>query len=159
MKETVLDLLMYLFENYMEDESGLPPEPQRADLQVKLLEAGFELDEIKRAFVWLEGAIDQATPPPSGQRSSSVRIYTEEEQRRMDIECRGFLLQLEEIGILSAHTRETVIDRVMALDEDEMDLDRLKWVILLVLFAKPGEEAAFAWMEDLVFDNFTGLTH
>lgn len=159
MKETVLDLLMYLFENYMEDEAGLPPEPQRADLQVKLLEAGFELDEIQRAFVWLEGAIDQATPPPKGQRSSSVRIYTEEEQRRMDLDCRGFLLQLEEIGILSAQTRETVIDRVMALDEDEMDLDRLKWVILLVLFAKPGEEAAFAWMEDLVFDNFTGLIH
>ena len=159
MKETVLDLLMYLFENYMEDETSLPPEPQRADLQVKLMDAGFELDEIKRAFLWLDGVLDNSTPPQSGQRPFSFRIYTDEEQTRLDNECRGFLLQLEEIGILTAQTRETVIDRVMALDEDDMDLDRLKWVILLVLFAKPGEEAAFAWMEDLVFDNLTGLVH
>lgn len=159
MKENVLDLLMYLFEHYMEDEPGLPPEPQRADLQLKLLEAGFEPDEIQRAFHWLEGAIDQATPAPRDQRASSVRIYTDQEQQRLDLECRGFLLQLEEIGILSGETRETVIDRVMALDEDDMDLDRLKWVILLVLFARPGQEAAFAWMEDLVFDNYAGLIH
>jgi len=41
----------------------------------------------------------------------------------------------------------------MALGEDEIDVERLKWIVLLVLFAKPGEEQAFAWMEDLVFDD------
>ena len=52
--------------------------------------------------------------------------------------------------------RELVIDRVMALESEEIDLEQLKWLILLVLFNQPGQEAAFAWMEDLVFENKLG---
>jgi len=33
----------------------------------------------------------------------------------------------------------------MALEQDEMDLDDLKWVVLMVLFNQPGSEAAYAW--------------
>ncbi|ANJ67671.1 hypothetical protein A9404_10025 [Halothiobacillus diazotrophicus] len=165
MKETVLDLLMYLFENYMEEEPHLPPEPLRADLQKKLLEAGYEADEISRAFSWLDGAVE--TPPSislagvvaHAAKSSSFRIYTEQEQVAFDIEARGFLQQLEDIGVLSAETRETVIERAQALGDEELDLDAIKWVVLLVLFARPGEEAAFAWMEDLVFAESTTLLH
>ena len=47
----------------------------------------------------------------------------------------------------------------MALKTDEFDLGQLKWVILMVLFNQPGEEAAYAWMEDLVFDSLTGYLH
>jgi len=30
---------------------------------------------------------------------------------------------------------------------------------LMVLFNQPGQEAAFAWMEDLVFDEAIGHLH
>jgi Smg protein len=39
----------------------------------------------------------------------------------------------------------------MALDQDELDLDDLKWVVLMVLFNQPGSEAAYAWMETQMF--------
>lgn len=160
MKETVLDLLMYLFENHMEEEPHLPPEPLRLELQQKLLAAGYDSDEIGRAFSWLDGASDSpiltAANPP---KPSSFRLYTDEEQAVLDIEARGFLLQLEEIGVLSSTTRETVIERALALDHQDMDLDDIKWVVMLVLFARPGEEAAFAWMEELVFAEPIDLLH
>ncbi len=41
----------------------------------------------------------------------------------------------------------------MALDQDEVDLDDLKWVVLMVLFNQPGQEAAFAWMESFMFQD------
>lgn len=44
-----------------------------------------------------------------------------------------------------------VLDRAMALDQDELDLDDLKWVVLMVLFNQPGAEAAYAWMETQMF--------
>jgi Smg protein len=165
MKETVLDLLMYLFENYMDEEPHLPPEPLRADLQKKLMEAGYETEEINRAFSWLDGAVE--SPPSvslagvvaSTPKSTSFRVYTEQEQIAFDLDARGFLLQLEDIGVLSAETRETVIERALALGDEDLDLDAIKWVVLLVLFARPGEEAAFAWMEDLVFAESTTLLH
>ena len=56
-------------------------------------------------------------------------------------------------GILSPLQREIVIDRLLALDTDEVDIERLKWVVLMVLSSQPGQEQAFARMEDLVFDE------
>ena len=41
----------------------------------------------------------------------------------------------------------------MALEDEEIDLDQLKWVVLMVLFNQPGRESAYAWMEDLVIDH------
>ena len=67
-------------------------------------------------------------------------------------ECRGFLLTLERLGILSPQQREIVIERMLALDADELDTEQVKWVVLMVLSSQPGQEHAFARLEDLVFD-------
>ena len=74
-----------------------------------------------------------------------------QELDRFDIEAQGFLMFLEQHGVVSAEQRELVIDRAMALDQDDIDLDDLKWVVLMVLFNQPGSEAAFAWMESQIF--------
>ena len=55
-------------------------------------------------------------------------------------------------GILSPSQREIVIDRLLALDTEELDLEQVKWVVLMVLSSQPGQELAYARMEDLVFD-------
>ena len=58
---------------------------------------------------------------------------------------------LEQRGVLDAAQRELVLDRALALDQDELDIDDLKWVVLMVLFNQPGSEAAYAWMETQMF--------
>ena len=70
---------------------------------------------------------------------------------KLDVESRGFLMFLEQHGVLDADQRELVLDRALALDQDELDLDDLKWVVLMVLFNQPGSEAAYAWMETQMF--------
>jgi Smg protein len=52
-----------------------------------------------------------------------------------------------------------VVERVLALEEDEIDLEQLKWVVLMVLFYQPGREVAYAWMEDLVFEDMEAVIH
>ena len=66
---------------------------------------------------------------------------------------------LEQVGVLDQMTREVVIERVLALETDEIDLDQLKWVVLMVLFYQPGREVAYAWMEDLVFEDMEAVIH
>ena len=78
--------------------------------------------------------------------------YTDEERNHLPADCRGYLLALERSGILSPQQREIVIERLLALDASELDVDQLKWVVLMVLSSQPGEELACARMEDLVFD-------
>ncbi|HXH04495.1 MAG TPA: DUF494 family protein [Candidatus Competibacteraceae bacterium] len=158
MKEDVLDVLMYLFQNYIDEDTELHSD--RASMESELLEAGFPTREVNRAFEWLDGlAARRETPVRVFAAERSFRIFTAQECARMDLECRGFLLFLEQIGILSAETRELVIDRIMALETEEIDLDQLKWIILMVLFNQPGQEEAYAWMEDLLFEEATSFLH
>ncbi|MFZ5594839.1 MAG: DUF494 family protein [Pseudomonadota bacterium] len=154
MKENVLDVLMYLFENYLDGELEFASDHD--SLKKELIEAGFHHGEIDKAFVWLEGmALLRENASRSAVRPAghSIRVFTAQEMVRLDLECRGFLLFLEQIGVLDPINRELVIDRVMALESEDIDLAQLKWVILMVLFNQPGQEAAYAWMEDLVFDE------
>lgn len=89
----------------------------------------------------------------------SLRVYTEEECQRLDASCRGFLLFLEQIQVLNLETREMVIERVLALDTAEFELEDLKWVILMVLFNIPGCENAYQQMEELLFEVNEGMLH
>lgn len=154
MKENVLDVLMYLFENYM-DEGG-DFHPDQDVLATELSQAGFPRGEIKKAFLWLEELASlrgNSAGAIVGGGPASVRHYSELEQRRLTRDMRGFLMFLEQRRILNSFTRELVIDRVMALETEEIDIEQLKWIILMVLFNQPGHEHAYAWMEDLVFND------
>jgi Smg protein len=155
MTDTVLDVLLYLFETYSDQDPGSPDQDVLRD---ELLRAGFGEPEVDSALDWLEGldGADAAADPP-GERS--IRVFNEVELRRLDPECRGYLLYLEQVGILSAAQRERVIDRLMALDGSSIDREQVKWVVLMVLFAQSGEASAFARMEDLVFEENTGAVH
>jgi len=158
MKENVFDVLMYLFENYFYED--VDSDPDRESLESELFEAGFTTLEVRKAFEWLDALAESRKLPGLGSAGhASVRIYTDEECGRLDTECRGFLLFLEQAGILTAASRELVIDRMVALESEEIDLETLKWVILMVLFSQPGQEEAFAWMENLIFDNPAQLLH
>ncbi len=166
MKENVLDVLMYLYEYYMADNPGQPLDADREALESRLVEAGFGSAEIGHAFGWLDAlwqgrtlqAFSAEDAAHEGARPS-MRIYTALEMERLDTDCRGFLLFLEGMGILSPANRELVIERVLALPGEEMGLKRFKWLILLVLFNQPGEEIAYAWMEELVYDDLTEYLH
>ena len=158
MKENVLDVLMFLFENYLYDE---PEEaPDRDSLEENLHQAGFTNVEIEKAFNWLDGLAEQRHQPDLfHDNHRPIRVYVDSEISRLDTECRDFLMYLENTGILDAQRRELVLDRVLALETDEITLEDMKWVVLMVLFTQPGQEANFAWMEDLMFDTEQEYRH
>lgn len=151
-EETILDVLLYLFEHYFYQDPDAVSD--RDSLQNGLLQAGFAATEINKAFDWLDELARQR-PVVSARRGEvgPVRMYVEPELSRLDVETLGFLMFLEQQGIVDGAQRELVIDRVMALDQEQIDLDDLKWVVLMVLFNQPGAEAAYAWMESQMFED------
>ena len=124
---------MYLFETYVDTEDN--PEPDQNELRNDLSLAGFGDAEIDRA------------------------LDSEFEMDRLDASCRGYIAYLEQIAILSVSQREILIDRLLALETDDIDVEQIKWVVLMVLFSQPGQEQAYAQMEDLVFEENTGMVH
>ena len=159
MKHTVIDILIYLFEHYIDDEIELEIDQDR--IKTELHDSGFDDTQITKAFDWLQGLANTNAEAVTtiSENATSVRIYALEEESKLDAECRGFLHFLAEVGVLDATNREVVIDRVMALEADEIDIGQLKWIVLMVLFNRPGQEQAFVWMEDLVMDDMYGCVH
>lgn len=157
----MFDILLYLFENIVNDSSEIWIDDD--ELSKELKRAGFHDDDIYKALMWLEDLSDlqsnDIVPFIAGQTSVSNRVYTLEESIKLDTQSQGFLLFLEQVNLLDVATREMVIDRVMELEENQIILEDLKWVVLMVLFNVPGKESAFEQMENLVFDEPDGTLH
>lgn len=149
MTDSVLDILIYVFDRYMLDEA--PEVPERETLARDLAGMGFAHDNVERALDWLadlacvrERALLDPVVDTSG---GAVRVFSEAELARLSTECRGFLFTLERLGVLQPLQREIVIDRMIALDTDELDTEQLKWVVLMVLSSQPGQDLAFQRLE------------
>lgn len=158
MKEGIIDVLMFLLENYVDD--GIPVEPDWNNLEDELIKAGFDNIEVNQAFDWLED-LSKLEPAQSDLTPSrSMRVYRPEEAKQLGREGMGLLYFLEHNGVLSGLTREQVIERVLALGDTHLDLDQLKWVVLMVLFNQPHDGGNdLAWLEELVYDERPIIMH
>jgi Smg protein len=156
-KDNVLDLLIFLFENYVSTDDE--PRPDRSTLKLELEKAGFAEPDIERALEWLDGLSGEQLGKGAEATARAVRVFSSQELMRLDTDVRGYLMYLENVLILSGTQRELVIDRLMALEADEIDIEQVKWVVLMVLFSQPGQESAYAQMEDLVFEERSDALH
>ena len=150
---SVLKVLIYVYDHYMLADPAEVPE--RRHMMEDLQKRGFSVSEVVHAMEWLSalvtdqralpGAADDAEPD-----SGALRIYADGELARLSADCRAFLMQLDRQHVLTTRQRELVIERALALDVDEIDAEELKWVVLLVLSAQPGQELAFARFESVM---------
>lgn len=126
------DVLAYLFENCQQAEIA----DDRERVARKLSAAGFDDSDITEALRWLAGVL-RAPRPGKGQlpdRRASFRAFAPREIAKLDAECRGFVVMLEQSGILNAETRELVLERSLAASGAALSLDQLKLVVLMVLW-------------------------
>lgn len=128
----MFDILVYLFEHYVRADAC----PDTDHLARKLSAAGFEDEDISEALSWLDelradtftGAVIQAPGP------LSTRVFIPDETARLDAECRGFIAFLESAGVLDPLLRELIIERALAIDDLAINLDRLKVIVLMVMW-------------------------
>ena len=161
-KQSVVDVLMFLFERYLDDEELNETSrvtDERDSIRLRLEEMGFHNYEINQAFDWLESLVDsQQENQLIPLKETSTRIYSEEEKKLIGLESIGFLNFLEQSNILTPVTRELILDRVVALGHP-LDEEQLKWIIMIVLHSHPGEENTLALMEDFMFDETIDQIH
>jgi len=148
-KEDVLEVLLFIFEHLFNDETEATE--QEEDLLDTLEQCGFSKNESNKALLWLDDLVELREQNYSAiaKNATSIRIYTPYEQEVLNADCRGFILFLEQMGVLDCQSREMVIDRAIALEGKEVDLDRIKWVVMMVLYNMPNKESEFVWLENL----------
>ena len=133
----MFDVLVYLFENYYQSENY----PDQDTLARKLTAAGFENDEITEALDWLNGLVGpgESSAYEHIDAPGTFRAYTPFELAKLSAEARGFLIFLESARILSPGLRELIVDRAMAVEEDVVELEKLKVIVLMVLWTRRGD--------------------
>lgn len=127
----MFDILMFLFESYF--HAGRYPNSDR--LTRKLSAAGFEDEEIHLALTWLSG-LEQLNKEnyPSIINESSVRVYADLEIKCISFEVRCFLTFWEQNKIITPVEREMILDRAVALNRENLPLDKIKLIALMVLW-------------------------
>lgn len=151
----MFEVLVYLFENYFEANIH----PDQHTLARELSAAGFEDADIHGAFDWfntLETMSQQDAQPPFATRGQ-LRIYSEIESKKISSESMGFLMFLEQAGVLTPAQRELVIDRAMALPE-AISLEEIKWIVLMALWNQ-GKAGDYLFVEDALFSDTRPTLH
>jgi len=152
----MFDILVYLFENYYHTDLY----PDQDALARKLSAAGFEHDDISDALAWLQGLSSNGigTLPASLAQSTAFRGYAEIEGAKLGVEGRGFLTFLESANVLTPLLREIIIERAMALTEDSVSIEKLKVIVLMVLWSQQHAIDSLI-LEELLSDRAQLLMH
>lgn len=158
MKENVIDVLMYIFSSYVDSDDTLPED--RAGIDAELQQAGFENESIDRAFEWLDGLALNEQASEFQQSEKAFRVFASYELKNLDKTAQNLIMYLEHAGVLTPELRELAINRIIALDHGtDIDIDDIKWVIMMVLFNNDDDEEALWHYEDVVFDDQPAYYH
>lgn len=149
----MFDVLVYLYETYYRPDAC----PDSVALAKKLSAVGFEQDEISKALGWLTD-LAEANTELSGQYpqqtafSFGVRIYVQQEYDVLGTAAIGFIQFLESAKVVNPIQREIVIERALAVRESQLSLDKLKVIVLMVLWSQ-GKEPDGLMFDELFLDD------
>jgi Smg protein len=120
MNGTVLDILIYVFDRYMLSDGPRCPSATNWR-RISSARASSEAN-VERALDWLADLAGERDRNPAAHAAgaSSMRIYTDSELRACRPNAAAICCQLERTGILSPLQREIVIDRLLALESEEL---------------------------------------
>ena len=85
MKDSVLDILIHLFENFLDAEDDSTPD--REALKAELEQAGYPEAEIERALLWLESLATDPDRALGEGTARAVRVFSGSEQIRLTPTC------------------------------------------------------------------------
>lgn len=154
MKTEVFDILMYLFETYLDDDQSEIPSADNIHNELTRIE--FHDSNVNKAFNWL---VDLSTLKYydftiKQLDDNSFRTFSSLEQKKFDLQAQTVLIELVNLNILTPTQREIIIDKALALDIALINQEQMKWVVLMVLFNIPDSAGSFTWLQDLLYQEF-----
>lgn len=153
-QDTVYEVLRYIFDYYL-DDNNQRIEIDQSKLVFELSEVGFRQDKVQQALEWLESLAQQHTVAIKrlGGVRSTIRIYSENEHKRLSQKAIRFLALLEQNKTIDGSIREWIIDRALALGVERVRLDQLQWVTLMVLANQNESFETLNWISDCLFNE------
>lgn len=143
----MLDLLIYLFENYISTK----PKLNMNAITVELEEAGFNNKDISSAFDWFKH-LEKLSNGPELTNKNSIRVLSHKEYEKISKEGFTFLTFLLNAKILNPTEFEVILDQIMILNQKYINIDEMRWIVMMTLW-KSGKENSYLFVEDSLFHN------
>ena len=109
-----------------------------------LLNSGYHIQEADTALMLMQTLVqtqsEQFSTPKITAPVIPVRVMNHEERKRFSFDAFGFVLKLTHLGIISEDIREELLDKALAVCPGCIDIEHLKTLIALTLFAHPLEQ-------------------
>jgi Smg protein len=149
----MFDVLVYLYETYYRPDAC----PDSEALVKKLSAVGFEEDEISKALGWLTDLAETTNEfsmlhPQQTSFSTGFRIYVDHEFDVLGAAAIGFIQFLESAKVINPLQREIVVERALAASDSQISLDKLKVIVLMVLWSQ-GKEPDGLMFDELFLDD------
>ncbi len=140
----MFDILVYLYETYYRPDAC----PDSQALAKKLSAVGFDDEEIIEAIDWLDILAQTTHCIPLQPCSSGFRIFAPQEFACLGVAAIGFIHFLESAGLIDSQQREIIIERALATDESPVALDKIKIIVLMMMWSQ-GKEPDLLMFEEL----------
>ncbi len=153
----MFDLLIYMFKNYLSSKNNL----DFANMTLELEAAGFNNKDIENALDWFSKLKEMSTKIPQSSSlklNNKLRIFTEKEKEKFSFNGLGFILFLEQADILNSIEREIIIDRAMALNQNIINIDEVRWIVMMTLWNN-GRENDYLFVEDALYQTQQSILH
>ena len=150
----MFEVLVFIFENYIAHHA-LPDNDVMAQ---ELFAAGFNQKDIQGAVGWYQEMKSMLTQPPIAysHQHAGTRVLVESELKKLTIESVSFVLFLHQANVINDAERDLIIDRAMALKQEQVNIEEMRWITMIALWNE-GREKDYLFVEDALF-NPRGLT-
>jgi uncharacterized protein Smg (DUF494 family) len=132
MKDRVVEILVFLMSEMQENKSL-----HEVDLS-ELRDRGYTTSEISAAFSWLyeNSRTDRMESIRSGKAGAgSRRIFHDAEKTVLSTPAQGYIIQLNELGLIDDREVEIVLDRAMSSGYAGLTVQEVRDLVAMVLFS------------------------
>jgi len=153
----MFDLLVYMFEKYISSKNNL----DFSNMTLELEAAGFNNKDIESALDWFTELKEMSENIPQSHTlklNDKLRIYTVKEKEKFSFDGLGFILFLEQAHVLNSVEREIIIDRAMALNQNIINIDEVRWIVMMTLWNN-GRENDYLFVEDSLYRTEQLILH
>jgi Smg protein len=150
----MFEVLIFMFENYFANHAL----PDQEVMEQELSAAGFEHSDILGAFDWFHEMKAKLNQPLAiySHKNTATRQFAEAEHNKINTESLSFILFLQQANVINDVERDLIIDRAMALKQEQIKIEEMRWITMIALWNK-GREKDYLFVEDALF-NPRGLT-
>lgn len=160
MKQALFEVLVYLFNNYVEKEVSLP---ENSDQIIQDLQnAGFAFERIEEIYQLLHNLTNlfqHFKQPVEFNDNNAFRVLNPIEQLKLDTKNQGLLILFEQLGILEPKLREAILEQVLLSDSSFISAEELKGLIMIVLMKEIPEIYQHSWMSSMLLPEQNHTIH